>query len=153
LTLYSSESASVDTVAKQKAYIAQQTALLSSDMALFKRVYKHTFVCSKERGQKALPLENAIIYWQMLFSPPGRRWVTASVNWLDLWLDFLQKKWTKSVNKDMWNQTFEFFQKSMQDETLSFWSEDGAWPSVIDDFVAYIKEQRGSQASDKMETD
>jgi DCN1-like protein 1/2 len=88
----------------------------------------------------------------MLFSPPGRRWVTASVNWLDLWLDFLQKKWTKSVNKDMWNQTFEFFQKSMQDETLSFWSEDGAWPSVIDDFVAYNKE-RGSQASDKMETD
>lgn len=89
----------------------------------------------------------------MLFNPPGRKWATASANWLDLWLDFLQKKWTKSVNKDMWNQTFEFFHKSMQDETLSFWSEDGAWPSVIDDFVAYIKEQRGSQALDKMETD
>jgi DCN1-like protein 1/2 len=89
----------------------------------------------------------------MLFNPPGMKWATASTDWLDLWLEFLQKKWTKSVNKDMWNQTFEFFQKSMQDETLSFWSEDGAWPSVIDDFVAYVKEQRDPQVADKMDTD
>jgi DCN1-like protein 1/2 len=128
-------------------------ALLSSDINLFKRVYKHTFICSKERGQKALPLENAVVYWQMLFNPPGMKWATASTNWLALWLDFLDKKWTKSVNKDMWNQTFEFFQKSMQDETMSFWSEDGAWPSVIDDFVAYVKDKRGPQVTDKMETD
>ena len=53
----------------------------------------------------------------------------------------------------MWNQTFEFFLKTLQDETLSFWSEDGAWPSVIDDFVAYVKELRGPQVADKMETD
>jgi DCN1-like protein 1/2 len=52
----------------------------------------------------------------------------------------------------MWNQTFEFFQKTMQDETLSFWSEDGAWPGVIDEFVAFIKEKRGD-LPDTMETD
>jgi DCN1-like protein 1/2 len=145
-----SETTAVDTIPKQKAYIANQTALLSHDMNLFKRVYKHTFVCSRERGQKALPLDNAIVYWQMLFSPPGMKWVTSTTNWLDLWVEYLQKKWTKSVNKDMWNQTLEFFLKTMQDETLSFWSEDGAWPSVIDDFVGYVKELRGP---DKMETD
>src|SRR5438045_1862915 len=111
--------AALDTVAQQKAYIALQTAQLSTDITLFKRVYRHTFVCSKERGQKALPLENAKVYWQMLFSPPGIRWVTPSTNWLPIWLEFLDKKWTKSVNKDMWNQTFEFFHKSMNDETLS----------------------------------
>lgn len=147
------ETTAVDTVAKQKSYVANQAAILSLDFNLFKRVYKHTFICSKEKGQKALPLENAIVYWQLLFSPPGMKWVTASTNWLDLWLEFLQKKWTKSVNKDMWNQTFEFFQKSMHDESLSFWSEDGAWPSVIDDFVAYVKEKRGLQGQDKIETD
>lgn len=80
-------------------------------------------------------------------------WKTASTNWLDLWIDFLQTKWKKSVNKDMWNQTLEFWQKCIKDETLSFWSEDGAWPSVIDDFVAYIMEQRGPAGADKMETD
>jgi DCN1-like protein 1/2 len=122
-------------------------------MTLFKRVYKHTFVCSKERGQKALPLENAIVYWQMLFSPPGMTWVTPSTNWLDLWIEFLQKKWTKSVNKDMWNMTLEFFQKTIRDESMSFWSEDGAWPGVIDDFVLYVREMRGSQAPEQMEMD
>lgn len=119
-------------------------------MAFFKRVYKHTFISSKEKGQKALPLDNAITYWTMLFSPPGMAWVTDTTNWLDLWVEFLQSKWTKSVNKDMWNMTFEFFQKTMQDDEMSFWSEDGAWPGVIDEFVGYVKEKR---ASDKMETD
>jgi len=141
-----------DTIAKQKSYVAGQIKLLSTDIALFKRVYRHTFICSKEKGQKALPLENALVYWELLFSPPGRLWVTASTDWFQLWREFLQAKWTKSVNKDMWNQTFEFFQKTMQDETLSFWSEDGAWPGVIDEFVAYVKEKRGS-SPESMETD
>lgn len=66
-----------------------------------------------------------------------------------MWLEFLKAKYTKSVNKDMWNQTLEFFLKVMQDESLSFWSEDGAWPGVIDEFVAYVKAKRG----DTMETD
>ncbi|TAQ84259.1 hypothetical protein B7494_g7416 [Chlorociboria aeruginascens] len=114
-----------DTIAKQKAYISGQIKRLSSDMVLFKRVYRHTFICSKEKGQKALPLENACVYWQLLFSPPGPSWITGSTDWANLWITFLGKNWKKSVNKDMWNQTFEFFQKTMADETLSFWSEDG----------------------------
>jgi DCN1-like protein 1/2 len=156
MIVYSSGAgAPLDTVAAQKTFIAQQSSAMSHDVDLFKRVYKHTFICSKEKGQKALPLENAKIYWTMLFSQPGIKWETANRNWLAIWLEFLDAKWTKSVNKDMWNQTFEFFQKSMQDESLSFWSEDGAWPSVIDDFVAYVKEKYPPQGQDgdKMETD
>jgi DCN1-like protein 1/2 len=143
---------SADTISKQKAHLAGLIKLLSQDMALFKRVYRHTFVCSKEKGQKALPLDNALVYWELLFNPPGKPWVTASTNWLDMWLEFLRARWTKSVNKDMWNQTFEFYQKSLQDETLSFWSEDGAWPGVIDDFVAYAKLKRGD-VPETIETD
>ena len=125
---------------------------MKTDMVLFKRVYRHAFICSKEKGQKALALENALVYWEMLFGPSGKLWVTPSTNWIEMWLEFLKAKWTKSVNKDMWNQTFEFFQKSLQDESLSFWSEDGAWPGVIDDFVAYTKEKRGD-VPESMETD
>jgi len=121
-------------------------------MELFKRVYRHVFVCAKEKSQKAISVENAITYWQILFSPPGKPWVTESTDWLKLWCEFLTAKWTKSVNKDMWNQTFDFSQKVMQDETLSFWSEESAWPSVIDDFVAYAKEKRGD-VPERMETD
>jgi len=137
-----------DTIPKQKAYVAGQLKQLSVDMALFKRVYRHTFICSREPGQKALPLENALVYWEMIFSEPGKPWITETTNWTNLWIEFLKANWTKTVNKDMWNQTFEFFQKTMQDETLSFWSEDG----VIDEFVAYVKEKRGD-LPDTMETD
>ena len=143
---------SADTITKQKAHVANQVSLLSSDTALFKRVYRHAFICSKEKGQKALPLDNALVYWELLFTPPGKQWTTVSTEWLALWTEFLKAKWTKSVNKDMWNQLFEFYLKSIEDEALSFWSEDGAWPGVIDDFVAYAKEKRGD-VLESMETD
>jgi DCN1-like protein 1/2 len=141
-----------DTILKQKAYINSQVKLLSTDMGLFKKVYKHAFVCARDKGQKALALENALVYWGLLFSEPGKPWITRSTDWAALWQEFLKAKWTKSVNRDMWNQTFEFVQKTLQDESLSFWSEDGAWPGVIDEFVAYAKEKRGDNAN-SMETD
>ncbi|RDL39538.1 putative defective in cullin neddylation protein 1 [Venustampulla echinocandica] len=140
-----------DTLAKQKAHVASQINQLASDNALFKRVYRHVFVCARDKGQKALPLENAITYWEILFAPPGKTLATSSTNWAELWIEFLNAKWTKSVNKDMWNQTLEFLQKATEDELLSFWSEDGAWPGVIDDFVGYVKTKRG--AGERMETD
>lgn len=37
-----------------------------------------------------------------------------------------------------------FVQKSQGDESMSWWSEDGAWPGVLDDFVGYVKEKRGT---------
>lgn len=119
--------------------MAGQIKKMSKDVALFRRIYRHAFLASKESSQKSLPLENAIVYWNLLFSSPGRLWVSESVDWLRLWIEFLQKNWNKTVNKDMWNQLFEFYLKSLEDEKLTFWSEDGAWPGVIDDFVAYVK--------------
>lgn len=88
----------------------------------------------------------------MLFSPPGMQWETERHDWLDLWKTFLGEKWTRSVNKDMWNMTLEFALKSMVDETLSFWNEDGAWPSVIDDFVEWCR-SKGIGKAEQMDVD
>jgi len=115
-------------------------------------VYRYTFTAGKEGDQRALAADNAKEFWKVLFTPPGQPWTSASYNWLDLWLEFLTAKWTRSVNRDMWNQTLEFANKTMQDETLSFWSEDSAWPSVIDDFVAWCKKEKGIGGSN-MEMD
>jgi DCN1-like protein 1/2 len=123
---------------KSHAAIAKSLiASLSTDSSLFKKVYRYAFVVGKEPSQKALSLENALIYWGMLFSCPGLEWKSESQDWLALWISFLNEKWTRSVNRDMWNMTLEFATKTMEDETLGFWSEDGAWPSVIDTFVAW----------------
>ncbi|UNI17181.1 Scaffold-type E3 ligase [Purpureocillium takamizusanense] len=134
------------------AHIRRLKASLSMDPALFKKVYRYTFVAGRERDQKALSLENAMIYWSILFSPPGMSWETSNHDWLELWKSFLNEKWTRSVNKDMWNMTLEFALKAMADETLSFWTEDGAWPSVIDDFVEWCR-VKGITKSESMDVD
>jgi DCN1-like protein 1/2 len=117
-------------------------------------VYRYAFVVGKEGDQKALGLDMATTFWQTLFRAPGMEWKTRSYDWLALWLDFLDAKWTRSVNRDMWNQTLEFALRTKKDETLSFWSEDGAWPSVIDAFVMWCKEEKkiGSAPEGEMDT-
>lgn len=42
----------------------------------------------------------------------------------------------------MWDQLYTFWSKTVEDESLEWWSEDGAWPSVIDDFVAFVREEK-----------
>ncbi|PFH62279.1 hypothetical protein XA68_14274 [Ophiocordyceps unilateralis] len=134
------------------AHVRRLVQSLSSDPAFFKRIYRYTFVVGRDQDQKALSLENALVYWSMLFAPPGRAWKTKKHDWLELWKEFLNDKWTRSVNRDMWNMTLEFALKTRTDESLSFWSEDGAWPSVIDDFVLWSRERLGSKA-ESMDTD
>lgn len=138
---------------EQAKYITALLKHLSADHAYFKRVYRYTFGAGKEPDQRSMSLENAIEFWKVLFAPPGRPWETATRDWVPLWIAFLEEKWTRSVNRDMWNQTLEFAIKCSEDETLSFWNEDGAWPSVIDDFVAWCNEKGYAGAKkDSMDT-
>ncbi|RYO89150.1 hypothetical protein DL764_008622 [Monosporascus ibericus] len=123
-------------------YFSRLLTQLATNKDVFKKVYRYVFVVGKEKDQRALALDIALTYWGMLFSPPGQRWITASgVDFFEEWKAFLSEKWTRSVNKDMWNMTLEFAYKTMEDETMGFWSPDGAWPGVIDDFAAWYKKK------------
>lgn len=33
--------------------------------------------------------------------------------------------------------------KSLEDESMGWWSEEGAWPSCLDEFVEFVKERTG----------
>jgi DCN1-like protein 1/2 len=134
------------------SYLRGVIPSLSTDASVFRKVYKYAFITGREGDQKSLALDNALIYWGMLFSAPGLAWKTPNHDWLALWKSFLDEKWTRSVNKDMWNMTLEFALKSMSDESLSFWNEDGAWPSVIDDFVAWCR-NKGIGKNETMDVD
>lgn len=35
--------------------------------------------------------------------------------------------------------------KCLKDESMGWWSEDGAWPGVLDEFVGYVRERRGGK--------
>ncbi|KAK8058581.1 Defective in cullin neddylation protein [Apiospora phragmitis] len=125
-------------IASQKKYVSNLVTKLSKDKELFKKVAKHAFVAGKEPDQRALALDNAILYWTMLFAPPGRPW-------------YLREKWPRTVSRDMWNQTLLFAEKSSEDESLSFWNPEASWPNVIDDFVAWFKAKRSQDGA--MEVD
>lgn len=93
--------------------------------------------------------------WTMFFSPPSMEWQTATYNWLDLWTEFLTQSNVKGVNADVWDQTFKFAEEVMKDETLSWWDEMASWPGIIDDFIEWLRENKGiagtTDKTDEME--
>lgn len=112
--------------------------------SLFHRTYRHTFRLALSPGQRTLPLDTALEYFRLLLSPPSLAWNTRSTPWLDLWLEYLQGKWKKAISKDVWEQTEVFVVKSLEDEGMGWWSEEGAWPSCLDEFVGFVRERRGN---------
>lgn len=138
------------TMSQQKKHVRSLIDKLATDAPYFKKVYRHAFIAGKEAQQKALLVDHAMVFWKLLFSPPGRPWVTPKHDWGALWEDFIKAKWTRSVNKDMWNQVLEFAQKTMADEDLTFYSDQDAWPGVIDEFVVFYYELYPKEDKDKM---
>lgn len=137
-----------DTIPRQQSVIAGFRQKLISTPDFFKKVYKYTFKLALTPGQRSLPLDTAIDYWRLLLSPPSSAWSSPQIPWLDWWITYLEERWRKGVNKDMWEQTAVFMTKSLEDPTMSWWSEDGAWPGVLDDFVIFVKERREGTSMD-----
>ncbi|KAK1827012.1 Cullin binding-domain-containing protein [Podospora conica] len=130
------------TISSQKQYVRKRIDQAPRDPAYFKTLYQRAFLTGKEPAQRAVERDVAIAFWDMLFDPQIHPWRTPKVDWLTEWKGFLEAKWKRSVNRDMWSQTLLFATKTMQDETLGFWSEDQAWPGVIDDFVMWCREKK-----------
>ena len=136
---------SCDSLEKQKQYLKNVKTSLSSSLEIFTKVYTHTFQLAKGSGnQKAVPLEMATEYWNLLFTHQlsAVKWSTRSFPWAQWWTEFLTTEWKRSINKDIWNQTLKFAQLTLQDEAMSFWSEEASWPSVIDEFVEWVKKEK-----------
>lgn len=136
-----------------RSTIADRRASLPQPQSrdLFRRIYKHTFPLGRQPGQKSLPLESAIEFWRLLFSSPSVQWNTPSTPWLDYFLEFMEARYGKSINADIWNETLKFWEQTVRDESLSWWSEEtSAWPSVIDEFVLFVRdEKRGGGKGDQ----
>jgi len=128
---------------------------MASNKEAFDKVYKYTFLLGKTGNQKAVPLDVALTYWELLFTSPlsAVQWTTPSSPWFSWWTEFLNSVWKKSVNRDMWNETLKFAKLTLEDEAMSFWNEESSWPSVIDDFVEWVRNEKrdGQKATDLME--
>lgn len=147
---------SVDSLPKMRNVVLQRRSELSTNAELFKNVYTHTFQLALQPGSKTLPIEMAVEFWRTLFVSPGFNWRTQNSPWLDWWLEFQNATRTKAVNKDLWKQTLAFARETVRDDTLSFWSDESSWPSVVDEFVAWVREEKhagGAPGQDAMAVD
>lgn len=140
--------AQVDSLPKLRNLVLQRRSQLATDKDVFKAVYNHTFTLALQERQKALAMDMATEFWKVLFTSPSFEWRSSNTPWLDWWLQFYENKVKRAVNKDLWKQTLNFAVETIKDESLSFWSEESSWPSVIDEFVEWVKEKRASDAMD-----
>lgn len=144
--------ANCDSLEKIKQHILNSLLPARGTMDQYKAVYNHTFTLLIEDRKKAIDIDTAEGFWRILTdADTGFAWVTKSgVDFLPLWLEFLTTKWQKAINRDLWRQTLAFMIKAKEDESLGFWTEESSWPSVIDDFVQWVKvEKRGEEAMEE----
>lgn len=144
---------SCDTLDKQKAYVNNLKDTLPRNKEAFTKVYNYTFQLAKTAGQKAVPLDTASAYWELLFTSPlsAVKWKSDTSPWTTWWIEFLNSQWKRSINKDVWNQTLKFAVLTLEDEAMGFWSEEASWPSVIDEFVDWVKKEKRAGTVDSME--
>jgi DCN1-like protein 1/2 len=127
---------------------------IPQDPELFRRVYRFAFRLSKvQPEQRNLPFEIAADQWRLFFTADngGVAWNTQSTPWLDWWIEFLEGRGKKPVNRDLWEQVEVFMRKTLEDEDMRWWSPEGAWPGAIDDFVAWVQAKRGTGSEMEVE--
>ncbi|CAF1051708.1 unnamed protein product [Adineta ricciae] len=134
-----------DTLDKLRDRIKQLNEDIESDNEKFKQLYGYTFNFARSStSMKNLDVQPAMAYWKMLFianNKPLQRFKL-----LDLWLKFLEERSNqRSITKDTWDLLLDFSTTIKSD--FSNYDHDGAWPTLIDDFVEYAKTAQAQSSS------
>ncbi|CAJ0929235.1 unnamed protein product, partial [Mesorhabditis belari] len=127
----------VNTIDELRGTLENWEKELENNRAKFRELYQFSFLYGKPERQRNMDCEIAITYWQILFKD---RYVL-----LDKWESFLREKESKAITKDVWNLVFEFFEKI--NPNLSNYDDDGAWPTLLDNFVEHLRKERAAGAA------
>ncbi|KAI9833257.1 MAG: Scaffold-type E3 ligase [Phylliscum demangeonii] len=137
---------SAETIPAQQRAIGKMRSELATNPDLFRRVYGHGFLIARETNQKKfIELDVAAEHWRILFrsATGGIAWHTASTPWLDWYLDFHERVVRRPVSRDLWDMTYAFFRRSLEEgDSLDWYDDKGAWPALLDEFVAYVRTRR-----------
>ncbi|XP_050540948.1 DCN1-like protein 3 isoform X3 [Daktulosphaira vitifoliae] len=134
----------VDTIPLMKIKLTEMTNDLNYNNEEFKSLYRFTFKFGLDNvvGQRILPVDTAIVLWQLVFSK-------RKPAILQRWLTFLETQDNiRGIPKDTWNM-FLNFAESVFNGDLSNYDDTEAWPSIFDDFVEYENDQANQNISDK----
>ncbi|KIJ69646.1 hypothetical protein HYDPIDRAFT_106294 [Hydnomerulius pinastri MD-312] len=107
----------------------------SDRKAAFSELYQFCFALSKPPQTRNLDMETAMALWSVLLAP--RHPIVTEL------IEFLNENGTyKGANKDIWNMVHEFCR--IIKPQLDNYEFDGAWPTMLDDFVTW---KRGKMPS------
>ncbi|KAI5119089.1 hypothetical protein M0805_004862 [Coniferiporia weirii] len=107
--------------------------------AAFSKFYVFLFTLMKKEESRNISMEFALALWSVVLVPTYP--IMSEV------IEFINEKGTyKGVNKDLWTMMKEFCQTV--EPSLDGYDSDGAWPSLLDDFVAWKKGKCGVEPDD-----
>ncbi|KAH9890622.1 Cullin binding-domain-containing protein [Cubamyces lactineus] len=103
----------------------------------FLELYAFCFSLAKPPTGRNIDMDTASAFWSVLVAP--------KYPIMNDILKFIAEKGTyKGVNKDLWNMTLEFCRTVQPD--LSNYDPDGAWPTMLDNFVTWKKSSCGQSS-------
>ncbi|KAJ7273091.1 DUF298-domain-containing protein [Mycena rebaudengoi] len=98
--------------------------------AAFQTLYTYCFTLAKSEQSRNIEMETSAAFWSVLLVPQYP--IMADV------LEFIAEKGSyKATNKDLWSMMLEFCRTV--NPNLQDYEADGAWPTLLDDFVAWKK--------------
>jgi len=98
--------------------------------------YGFCFALAKPESSRNIDMETACALWSVVLVPQFPL-ITDVIEFINATGSY------KGVNKDLWNMMLEFCRDTRRD--LSNFEADGAWPTVIDDFVRWKNAQTAIQ--------
>merc|ERR1711953_59274 len=104
---------------------------LTFESSLAKQVHRFAFDFCLEKEKKIIDKETSI---QMLNCLMTGRW-----NKLNIFNEYLMASSYRGMNRDQWNNVFEFVKAFGDFDDHGAYDPDGAWPVMIDEFVEFVK--------------
>lgn len=127
---------SCDTISKTQQKLDYLRNLLNEPHT-FKGIYRYAYDFARDKDQRSMDMETARVMLHLLL---GKHWPLFSQ-----FAQFLDQSKYKVINKDQWCNILEFSRTINHD--LSNYDLDGAWPVMLDEFVEWLKGQRGEAMS------
>lgn len=121
-----------DSVAGWKKALPRLYTELTNE-SQFLKVYKFTFkFAAAQAGYNNIDIETANALWDLLLPP-------SKCGFLKKWQAFLatEKKALNALPNDTWDLFYTLVAQTKGD--LSKFEDDGAWPSLIDEFILYTQ--------------